>query len=49
MKKQIVNHVKKHLNKIIDFQNIEIQYYKNGKHDIDNEELIGFNAFLTKN
>ena len=39
---------KKHLNKIINFPNVEIHYYEDGKHDICDGELVGIEAFLKK-
>ena len=49
MKEPIVKHVKKNLRKIIDFPNVEIHYYEDGKHDICDGELVGIEAFLNKN
>lgn len=40
---------KKHIEKIINFPNVEVHYYEDGKHDICDGELIGINNFLNKN
>ena len=42
-------HSEAHLGNIIDFPNVEVHYYEDGKHDIYDGELVGIEEFLKKN